>query len=151
MTQLSPVKVKQIEQIANIFRLEPDRLVDALIKVGFEIPEEKKANFEPQPIKLTPEQKVKAIEEKALNQGWTYKKLWNKPKTRDYSEMGLICFVDDLTIVGEVTNKHISLIHEKPTAGPVILNFYNNKTDQPWIKKISRTVVYPLVQQVKGG
>lgn len=136
MTPLSPVKVKQIEQIASLFRLEPDRLVDALIKVGFEMPKEKKVDPENLTIKLTAEQKVKVIEEQALSKGWTYKQLWSKPNNIDYSEMGLICFVNDLTIIGEVTAKHISLIHEKPIAGPVILNFYNNKAEQPWIKKL---------------
>lgn len=132
--QLSKTKIRQIEHIAGFFKLEPDRLIDALIKIGFDFPEKGK------PILQTPEQKVKSIEEEALQKGWTYKQLWNKPNNKNYSEMGLICFVDSLTTIGEVTEKRISLIHEKPIGEPVILNLYNNNVQQPWIKKKGTTL-----------
>lgn len=131
--QLSKTKIRQIEHIAEVFKLEPDRLIDALIKIGFDFPE--KDNSAPLQV-LTPEQKVKTVEEEALKKGWTYKQLWNKPSNRNYAEMGLICFINDLTIIGEVTEKHISLIHEKAVGGPAILNLYNNEAEQPWIKKV---------------
>lgn len=138
MTQLSPIKIKQIENIAGLFKLEPDRLIDALIKIGFDFTERNNLLV---PQKLTPEQKIKVVEEDALSKGWTYKQLWNKPSNKNYAEMGLICFVDNLTTIGEVTEKHISLIHEKPTGGPVILNLYNNHVEQPWIKKKGTTPI----------
>ncbi len=124
---LSTYKMKELELFAKKLNTEPDKLLDALISFVF---------AEPKPIKLTtPEEKVKAVEEEALNKGWTYEQLWKKPKLKVYPEMGLICFVSEDTMVGEVTEKRISLIHKKPIGEPAILNFYNNRVKQPWIKK----------------
>ena len=130
--QLSSTKIKQLEFIASKLKVNPDLLLDVLLEVGIK---KKKIN-RVEPIKeRTPEQKVKAIEEEALNKGWTYEQLWKKPKLKVYPDMGLICFVDETTMVGEVTKKHIALIHKKPVGEPVILNFYNKNVEQPWIKK----------------
>ena len=106
-------------------------LVDALLDVGL-----KKTKSE-KPKTLTPEQKIKAIEEEALNKGWTYEQLWAIPNNSDYSKKGLIYFIEDNTAIGEVTEKHIALIHERPVGGPVIHNFYNMNINQPGIKKIT--------------
>ena len=130
---LSQQKVKELESLASKLSIEPDLLIDALISIGFT---EKHAVNEAQTIKSpTPEQKVKAIEEEALNKGWTYEQLWCIPPHKRYDQMGLICFVEDHTTIGEVTEKHIVLIHERTVGGPVIHNFYNNKVEQPWIKR----------------
>ena len=129
---LTKTKIKKLEFIALRFRVDPDVLVDALLDIG--VKRSKRKNTE-NPRKFTPEEKVKAIEEEALNKGWTYEQLWCIPPHKRYDQMGLICFVDKNTTIGEVTEKHISLIHEKPVGEPVIHNFYNNKAEQPWIKK----------------
>ena len=129
---LTKTKIKKLEFIALKFRVDPDVLVDALLYIG--VKRSKRKNIE-NPRKFTPEEKVKAIEEEALNKGWTYEQLWCIPPHKRYDVMGLICFVDKNTTIGEVTEKHISLIHEKPVGEPVIRNFYNNKAEQPWIKK----------------
>lgn len=128
---LSETKIREIESIASKFKVNPDLLVEALLNVGL-----KKTKSE-EPKQLTPEEKVKAIEEEALNKGWTYAQLWAEPKYKRYDLMGLICFVDDKTTIGEVTEKHIALLHEKPIGVPVVLNFYNLDIEQPWkeIKK----------------
>jgi len=124
---LSTYKMRELESFAKKLNTEPDKLLDALISFVF---------AEPKPVKLaTPEEKVKAVEEEALHKGWTYEQLWKRPKLKVYPEMGLICFIDDKTFVGEITEKYISLVHEKPVGEPVVLNFYNNKVDQPWIVK----------------
>lgn len=138
--QLSPAKIKQLESIALKFKVNPDLLVDALLDVGLK----KRSKKEEKIIKLTPQQKVKAIEEKALNKSWSYEQLWKIPKHKNYSEMGLICFLDDYTTIGEVTEKYIVLLHERPVGGPVINNFYNMNVMQPWIKKIT-------TEENKGG
>lgn len=128
---LSQQKAKELEFLASKLSIDPDLLIDALISIGFT------EKYEAQTIKLsTPEQKVKAIEEEALNKGWTYEQLWKNPAYKNYSEMGLICFIDDKTTIGEVTEKYIALIHERPANVPVILNFYNNKVEQHWIKSV---------------
>lgn len=124
---LSVTKIRELEILALQLRTDPDTLLNALISLGFE--ESKKGKVE-NIQKLTPEQKVKAIEEEALNKGWTYEQLWCKPNYKRYDLMGVICFVDDKTIVGEVTEKHISLIHEKPAGGPVI-NILEKETTVP--------------------
>jgi len=130
--QLSPTKIKQLESIALKLKVNPDLLLDALLDIGIK----KKTNRVVEPIrKRTPEEKVKAIEEEALNKGWTYEQLWKIPKYKNYSEMGLICFIDDHITIGEVTEKHIVLLHERPVGGPVINNFYNMLVEQPWITK----------------
>lgn len=131
---LSQTKVKELEFLAFKLRVDPDLLIDALISIGFT---EKLAINEAQTVKLpTPEEKVKAIEEEALNKGWTYEQLWATSNNTDYSKKGLVYFLEDGTTIGEVTEKHISLIHERPVGGTVIHNFYNMRVEQPWIKKI---------------
>lgn len=130
---LSKRKVDELELLALKLNIEPDMLLDALISIGFT---EKYSINETQTAKFpTPEEKVKAIEEEALNKGWAYEQLWKKPKLKVYPDMGLVCFVDEATMIGEVTEKHIALIHNKPVGKPVILNFYNKNVEQPWIKK----------------
>lgn len=129
---LTKTKIEKLELIASKFRVDPNLLLDALLDIGLK--KTKRKNTEV-PKKLTPEQKVKAIEEEALNKGWTYEQLWCIPPHKRYEHMGLICFIDNRTTIGEVTEKHISLIHEKPVGEPVIRNFYNNKAEQLWIKK----------------
>lgn len=129
--QLSPVKIRQLESIALKLKVNPDLLLDALLDIGLK----KRSKKEEKVIKLTPQQKVKAIEEEALNKGWTYEQLWKMPKYKNYSEMSLICFLDDYTTIGEVTEKYIVLLHERPVGGPVINNFYNILVEQPWITK----------------
>lgn len=126
---LSPYKIRELEIFANKLNTEPDRLLDALI--SFVLADPKSVAI------ATPEEKVKVIEEEAISKGWTYDQLWKRPKLKNYPEMGLICFIDDKTFIGEVKEKHISLVHEKPIGEPVILNFYNNKVEQPWITKIN--------------
>ncbi len=124
---LSTYKIRELELFAKKLSTEPDKLLDALISFAF---------VKPEPIKLlTPEEKVKAIEEEALNKGWTYEQLWATPNNTDYSKKGLIYFVDDETTIAEVTEKHIASIHERIIGGPIINNFYNMKVEQPWIKK----------------
>jgi hypothetical protein len=81
---------------------------------------------------------MKGIEGEALNKGWTYKQLWANPNNSDYSKKGLICFVNEGTIIGEVAEKYIALIHERTVGGPIIHNFYNMLVEPPWIKKITR-------------
>ena len=131
---LSQQKVNELEFLAFRLNIQPDMLVDALISIGFA---EKLETNKAQVSKLlTPEQKIKKIEAESLRKGWTYEQLWKKPKLKNYSEMGLICFIADKTFIGEVTEKHIALIHEKPAGEPVILNFYNMDAEQPWIKKL---------------
>lgn len=126
--QLSPYKIRELESFAKRLNTEPDLLLDVLISFAY---------AEPQNVKpSTPEEKLKAVEEEALHKGWTYDQLWKRPEFRNYSEMGLICFIEDKTFIGEITEKYISLIHEKPLGEPVILNFYNNRVEQPWITKI---------------
>jgi len=141
---LSIYKIKELEVFASKLNTEPDRLVDALISFVFEKPE---------PIRLaTPEEKVKVIEKEALDKGWTYEQLWKRPELNVYPEMGLICFIDDKIMIGDVKEKHISLIHERPVGVPAILNFYNNKVKQHWIKKEEQKQDgTPLVKQAKGG
>lgn len=129
---LSKNKVKELEFLASELQVHPDALLDILFSLGFKEKKEKQICE----IRIrSPEEKVKSIEEEALSKGWTYEQLWCIPPHRRYDQMGLICLVDNTTTIGEVTEKHISLIHEKPVGEPVILNFYNNKVDQPWIKR----------------
>ena len=125
---LSTYKIRELEMFASKLNTKPDKLLDALIAFVF---------AEPQPIELiTPEEKIKAIEEEALRKGWTYEQLWKRPQFKNYSEMGLVCFIEDKTFIGEIRENYISLVHEKPIGEPVILNFYNSKIEQPWIAKI---------------
>ena len=135
---LSETKIRKIELIASKLSVNPDLLVDALLDVGL------KKTRPDKPKKLTPEQKVKAIEEKALNKGWTYEQLWAVTNNSDYSKKGLIYFIEDNTTIGEVTEKHLGLIHERTVGGTVIHNFYNMNINQPWIKKIT-------TEENKGG
>lgn len=129
---LSTYKIKELEVFASKLNTKPDKLLDALIGFVF---------AEPKPIKLiTPEEKVKSIEEEAISKGWTYEQLWKKPQLKSYPDMGLICFIDDSTFIGEVKEKYISLVHEKPIGEPAVLNFYNNRVDQPWIVKNKKEV-----------
>ena len=130
---LSQYKIKELEFLASGLKLEPDTLVEALISLGFK--ESKQKEIVEEVKKLTPEEKVKAIEEEALNKGWTYEQLWATSNNADYSKKGLIYFVADSTTIGEVREKHIGLIHERTVGGPIIHNFYNMKVNQPWIKK----------------
>ena len=124
--QLSHYKIKELEFLASGLKLEPDTLVEALISLGFKEPKQKKVKEVVEEVKkLTLEEKVKAIEEVALNKGWTYAQLWAATNNSDYSKKGLIYFVEENTTIGEVTEKHITLIHERPVGGPVIHNFYN--------------------------
>ena len=117
---LSTYKMQELELFAKRLNTEPDKLLDALISFVL---------AEPKSIKpTTPKEKVKAIEEEALNKGWTYKQLWATSKNTDYSKKGLIYFIEDYTTIGEVTEKHIALIHERPVGGPVVHNFYNMGT-----------------------
>ncbi len=131
---LSKTKIEKIELIASKFKVNPDLLVEALLDVGLKKKETKQSKQELLK-KLTPEQKVKYIEEEALNKGWTYEQLWAITNNTDYSKKGLIYFVEDGTTIGEVTEKHIVLIHERTVGVPVINNFYNMKVEQPWIRK----------------
>ena len=133
---LSVIKIRELEILALQLRTDPDTLLNALISLGFEETKQSKQKEILEEVKkLTPEEKVKAIEEEALNKGWTYEQLWKRPKFKNYSEMGLVCFIEDKTTVGEVTEKHIALIHERPVGGPVILNFYNMNTEQAQIRR----------------
>lgn len=133
--QLSKAKIRQIEHIAGIFKLEPDRLMDALIKIGFDLPKNENQSA---PVRiLSPEQKVKAIEEEALDKGWIYEQLWANAKWHD--KRGLVHYINDKTRIAEITEKHIALIHERPVGGPVIRNFYNMNVEQPWISRIKST------------
>jgi hypothetical protein len=134
---LSTYKIKELETFAHKLNTEPDKLLDALISFVFSEPKQKEIVKEVK--KLTPEEKVKAIEEQALSKGWTHEQLWKRPKLNIYPEMGLICFIDSNTVIGNVTDKHISLIHHKPVGEPVILNFYNKNVEQPWIIKGENT------------
>ena len=135
---LSETKIKKIELIASKFKVNPDLLIEALLDVGLKKTKQEK------PKELTPEEKVKAIEEVALNKGWTYEQLWATSNNTDYSKKGLIYFIEEDTTIGEVTEKHIGLIHERTVGGPVIHNFYNMNINQPWIKKIT-------TEENKGG
>lgn len=129
---LSETKIRKIELIASRFKVNPDLLVEALLDVGL-----RKTKAE-KPKKLTPEEKVKAIEEEALNKGWTYKQLWATTNNSDLSKKGLIYFVESDTTIGEVKEELITLIHERPVGGPVIHIFENKYSDKrPWIKKIT--------------
>lgn len=135
---LSTTKIRELEILALQLRTDPDTLLNALISLGFEEPKKEKAE---KIYKQTPEQKVKTIEEEALNKGWTYEQLWANPNNTDYSKKGLVYFVEDGTTIGEVTEKHIGLIHERPIGGPAIHNFYNDRVNQPWIKKLENKEV----------
>ncbi len=135
---LSQTKVKELEFLASGLEIDTDTLVNALISIGFT---EKCLMNEAQIVKLpTPKEKVKVIQEEALNKGWTYKQLWANPNNTDYSKKGLIYFVEGNTTIGEVTEKHIALIHERTVGGTVIHNFYNMSVEQQWIKKINNGV-----------
>ncbi len=126
---LSKQKVNELESLALELNIEPDILVDALISIGFidKNLEADKANV----VKLlTPEEKVKAIEEEALNKGWRYEQLWCKPNYKRYDLMGVVCFIDDKTIIGNVHEESIGLIHERTTGEPVI-NILEKKTTVP--------------------
>ena len=125
---LSQTKIKKIELIASKLSVNPDLLVDALLDVGLKKKEAKQPKQELK--KPTPEQKVKTLEEEALKKGWTYEQLWATSNNTDYSKKGLIYFVTDGTTIGEVTEKYIGLIHERPVGGPIIHNFYNNQWSQ---------------------
>jgi hypothetical protein len=128
--QLSIHKIRELELFAKKLNTEPDRLLDILISFAY---------VEPQQVRTsTPEEKLKAIEDEALDKGWTYEQLWKRPKFKNYSEMGLICFIEDKTFIGEITEKYISLVHEMPLGEPVIRNFYNSKVEQPWINKVEK-------------
>ncbi len=136
--QLSPTKIKQLESIASKFKVNPDLLVDVLLEVGLK----KKGETKNEEIKkLTPEEKVKAIETEALSKGWRTEQLWNRPKYSRYDLMGVICFVDNKTIIGEVNEKYIGLIHEKLTRDPVI-NILEKKTTVP-------KIVYELCKRLE--
>jgi len=132
--QLTQAKIKQLELIASKFKVNPDLLVDVLLEVGLK----KKSKTKNDEIKKkTPEQKVKAIEEEALDKGWTYEQLWAIPKNTDYSKKGLIYFVKDHTTIGEIKEEYITLMHERPVKGPVVHIFENKFSDKrPWVKKI---------------
>ncbi|MBI3590135.1 MAG: hypothetical protein HY094_02000 [Candidatus Melainabacteria bacterium] len=133
---LSQYKIKELEFLASGLKLEPDTLVEALISLGFKEPKQKEVVVE-EVKKLTPEEKVEAIEEEALNKGWTYAQLWTTTTNSDYSKKGLVYFVTDSTTIGEVTEKHIVLLHERPVGVPVINNFYNMLVEQPWVTKVT--------------
>ena len=62
--QLSLYKIKELEFLASGLKLKPDTLVEALISLGFKEPKQKEIVEEIK--KLTPEEKVEAIEEEAL-------------------------------------------------------------------------------------
>ena len=70
--------------------------------------------------------KVDAIREKALSLGWSETRLYQNrgrfrfPCGQDY---GLVCFVDEIDGIGEVTPQHIEIIG--PFPGENRLRFYN--------------------------
>lgn len=128
--QLSIHKIRELELFARKLDTKPDKLLDVLISFAYAEPQQARTS--------TPEEKLKAVEEEALTKGWTYEQLWKKPKFKNYCEMGLICFIEDKTFIGEITGKYISLVHEKPLGEPVIRNFYNSKVEQSWINKVDK-------------
>lgn len=85
---------------------------------------------------LSPETKVKAVEKKALNLGWTKDQLWKVPaNVRNYKEKGLICSIKTNTTIGEVTAKFIEIVI-KTTNRSVVQKFYNLNVDQSWLKHL---------------
>ena len=122
---LSSYKIRELETFAHKLNTEPDKLLDALISFVF---------LKSESIKLlSPEKKVKAIEEEALNKGWTLGQLWNIYKHQRQDLMGLIYYLDDNKEIIEVTEKYIAIKYLNSGA---VNKISNMNVEQEWITKI---------------
>lgn len=126
--RLSQTKVKQLEFIASKFKVNPDSLVDALLDVGLKNPKKKRIK--------TPKEKVRAIEQEALDKGWTKEQLWDVYKYPRYDLRNVIYYLDDTSEICEVTEKYIAIKHYRSVGEPTILCIHNMKVEQPWITKV---------------
>lgn len=128
---LSQTKISQLEFIASKVKVNPDLLVDALLDVGLLKKKAKKSE------KKSSVDKVRAIEQEALNKGWTREQLWNLNKYQRYDLHGLLYFVTDNTEIVEVAEKYIALKHSISVGKDcTVLKFYNSKVPQEWVTEV---------------
>lgn len=80
---------------------------------------------------------MQTIELEAYSKGWTHDQLWHIPNYPRYDQMGLICFVNNETTIGELNKNYITLVKKQPVGDPIISCFYNMQVEQSWIKRIN--------------
>ena len=81
--------------------------------------------------------KVDAIRDHALALGWSEARLYqNRGRFRFPfgGDCGLVCFMGEGQLVGEVTKQHIDILVGSPPRESR-LRFYNPDVDQPWTRR----------------
>jgi hypothetical protein len=89
----------------------------------------------PQQELLKPNKKVLAIETEAMSLGWTWGQLWQESRCPDLK--GLATIIHKEQNITNVTHQYIQLERISPTGKLEIQRFYNQKVEQPWIKRNS--------------
>ena len=68
---------------------------------------------------------VQKVQKEALAKNWTKKDLWQREGW--YDQQGLVCFIDEDTQIGEITEKYIELNKKLPSGEIITTRFYNQK------------------------